>query len=122
MKASDVAKLSGIAKDTLRYYEKIGLITPPVRRNNGYRDYAETTLEELRFIKMAQSVGFTLQEIKPAIPFVKAPKPGCPLLTDAIVQQLNRIDQKIAELEQSKSTLNRWLDKLSSQQLTHKAS
>jgi DNA-binding transcriptional MerR regulator len=49
-------------------------------------------LEELKFIKMAQSVGFTLNEIKPAIPSLSNPKPGCPLLTKAIVDQIERIE------------------------------
>jgi DNA-binding transcriptional MerR regulator len=115
MKANELAKRTGLAKDTLRYYEKIGLISSPPRGNNGYRDYPESSLEELKFIKMAQSVGFTLNEIKPAISFLANPKPGCPLLTKAIVEQIERIEEKIIELETSRNTLNRWLLKLQTQ-------
>jgi DNA-binding transcriptional MerR regulator len=64
---------------------------------------------------MVQSVGFTLSEIKPAISFLASPKPGCPLLTKAIIMQIERIEEKIIELETSKNTLNRWLLKLQSQ-------
>jgi DNA-binding transcriptional MerR regulator len=71
---------------------------------------------------MAQSVGFTLNEIKPAIPSLSNPKPGCPLLTKAIVDQIERIEEKVIELETSKSTLNRWLLKLNVQANTAKAS
>ncbi|WP_100658578.1 MerR family transcriptional regulator [Alteromonas flava] len=113
MQASEVAKRAGVNKDTLRYYEQLGVISAPKRAANGYREYSEETLEELRFIKLAQSVGFTLQEIKPAIPFVQNPIPGCPKLTQAITQQLARIDDKLAELARSRQTLLRWLDKLS---------
>lgn len=113
MKASELAKRADVAKDTLRYYEKIGLISTPPRGTNGYRDYPESCLDELRFIKMGQSVGFTLSEIKPAIPFLANPVPGCPLLTSAMTNQIKRIEQKIEELETAKSTLHRWLEKLS---------
>ncbi len=112
MKANDVAQAAGIGKDTLRYYEKIGLITQPPRGENGYRHFDPFVLEELRFIRLAQSVGFTLNEIKPAIPFLKNPKPSCPILRDALERQVERVDAKIAELEQSKATLTRWLSKL----------
>lgn len=113
MNASEVAKKAEIGKDTLRYYEKLGLITPPPRSLNGYRDYPVSVLEELRFIKLGQSVGFTLSEIKPAIPFLANPKPGCPLLTEAISSQIKRVDERIIELQQSKATLERWQSKLS---------
>jgi DNA-binding transcriptional MerR regulator len=122
MKANELAKRTGLGKDTLRYYEQIGVISSPPRGDNGYRDYPESCLEELKFIKMAQSVGFTLNEIKPAIPFLANPKPGCPLLTKAIVDQIERIEEKVIELETSKSTLNRWLLKLNVQANTAKAS
>lgn len=113
MNSSEVAKLADIGKDTLRYYEKLGLISKPPRSANGYRKYPKTVLEELRFIKLGQSVGFTLNEIKPAIPFLANPKPGCPLLSNAIIAQIQRVDTKIAELKQSKATLERWQSKLS---------
>ena len=115
MKANELAKRTGLGKDTLRYYEQIGVISSPPRGDNGYRDYPESCLEELKFIKMAQSVGFTLNEIKPAIAFLANPKPCCPLLTKAIVDQIERIEEKIIELETSKSTLSRWLLKLHAQ-------
>ena len=121
MRANELAKRTGLGKDTLRYYEQIGVISRPPRASNGYRDYPESCLEQLKFIKMAQSVGFTLNEIKPAIPFLANPKPGCPLLAKAIVDQINRIEEKISELETSKTTLNRWLLKLQAQAVADSA-
>ncbi len=112
MKPSDVAKQAGIAKETLRYYESIGLITAAQRQANGYRHYPPTVLEELRFIKLAQTAGFTLNEIKPAIPHLQQPVQHCPQLVAAIKAQLQRVDGKIDELQQAKGRLQRWLDKL----------
>lgn len=109
MKANEVSRSAGIGKETLRYYEKIGLITVPSRGSNGYRHYEPIVLKELRFIKLAQSVGFTLNEIKPAIPYLSNPNPDCPELKAALENQLQRVEEKIEELHTSKATIKRWL-------------
>ena len=109
MQARKLSELSGISKDTIRYYEKIGLITQPARTDNGYRQYADTHLRQLKFIKYAQSVGFSLSKIKLAIPHLENPKPDCPILQEAIKEQLAEIDKKIEELTNAKSTLNKWI-------------
>ena len=114
MNAAEVARRANVGKDTLRYYEKIGLITAPPRGVNGYREYPQSVLDELRFIRLAQSVGFTLNEVKPAMPALANPKPDCPLLKQALTDQLARIATRIDELEESKATITRWLSKLTS--------
>jgi DNA-binding transcriptional MerR regulator len=111
MNAKKVAELSGVGKDTLRYYEKIGLITPPKRNNNGYRIYTQHHINELRFIRMAQSVGFPLSTIKEAIPKLANPDPSCPVLKQTLADQIDAIDNKIHELTKAKATLNSWLEK-----------
>ena len=111
MRSEQIAERAGVAKDTLRYYEKIGLITPPERSANGYRHYTQENYYQLKFIKLAQSVGFTLKEIKPAIPFVNNPQPGCEHLRAAINNKLVEIDQRIEELALAKETLIQWSDK-----------
>ncbi len=114
MKAIDVAKLAGISKETLRYYEAIGLISVPARLANGYRSYDQHVLDELRFIKLGQTVGFTLNEIKVAIPSLKSPDPKCPKLIKALEEQQARVNEKIAELTEVKILLARWISKLNS--------
>lgn len=108
MQIKELVDRAEISRDTLRYYEKLDLISKPARKTNGYRNYPESTLRELKFIKLAQSVGFTLAEIKPAIPFVGKPRPDCPTLAAAIEKQLNQIDEKIAELEIARTKLQEW--------------
>ncbi|WP_395377187.1 MerR family transcriptional regulator [Marinicella sp. W31] len=110
MKTAELMKHVEIEKDTLRYYEKIGLISKPARLTNGYRVYTEKTIQEIKFIRMAQSVGFTLKQIKPAIPFVTNPKPNCPILGQALKDQIALVDSKIEDLLQSRARLQRWLD------------
>ncbi|MBE0456262.1 MAG: MerR family transcriptional regulator [Pseudoalteromonas prydzensis] len=64
MKIAEFEKQTGLSRDTLRYYEKIGMLTPPVRAGNGYRYYGQTQLQELAFIERGKTIGFTLTEIK----------------------------------------------------------
>ncbi|WP_395344664.1 MerR family transcriptional regulator [Ningiella sp. W23] len=109
MKASEISIASGVSKDTLRYYEKTGLITPPTRGKNGYRHYQKTHLKQLKFIKFAQSAGFPLSKIKEAIPFLDKPEPKCPRLKAALNEQLNAIDEKIIALNEAKQTLIKWM-------------
>ena len=109
MRAKALASATGISKDTLRYYEKEGVISAPLRDDNGYRNYTETHVKQIKFVRYAQSVGFTLKKIKLAIPHLDDPKPDCPLLQAAIREQLEAIDQKIGELSQAKATLSKWI-------------
>ena len=62
MNISKVAKATGLTAKTIRYYESIGLITAPVRSDNGYRSYSDGALRELRFVKRARETGFNLGE------------------------------------------------------------
>ena len=59
-----LAKRGGVGIDTVRYYERNGLLTPHTRLASGYRRYSELELSRLRFIRRAQALGFTLKEIK----------------------------------------------------------
>ena len=61
---SQVAQAAQVIPETVRYYERRGLIAPPPRTGAGYRMFPPEAVEEIRFIKQAQLLGFTLQEIK----------------------------------------------------------
>ena len=63
MLIGDIAKLSDVTPGTIRYYEELGLLTQPRRSDSGYRHYCATAIEELRFIKKGQGLGFSLEEI-----------------------------------------------------------
>jgi DNA-binding transcriptional MerR regulator len=87
---------SGLPRDTLRFYERTGLITPPRRLPNGYRDYDEHTLAELKFIAAARDVGFTLAEIKTAIPHLKAPPKQCRALLEGLRGRRQNVMKQLA--------------------------
>lgn len=64
LRAGEVAVGAGVHRETLRYYERRGLIPAPPRRASGYRAYPPETVERVRLIKWAQGLGFTLREIR----------------------------------------------------------
>ena len=63
LRVGEVAARAGVHRETLRYYERRGLIPAPPRRASGYRAYPAVTIERVRLIKWAQGLGFTLREI-----------------------------------------------------------
>ena len=64
MKIGEFARRAGVAIDTVRYYERRGLLPEPQRRASGYRRYAEDDVSRLRFVRRAKGLGFTLDEIR----------------------------------------------------------
>src|SRR6476661_1170765 len=77
LKIGEVSKLAGIGIEALRFYEKSGLLDRPGRTYSGYRLYDETVLERLSFIKQAQVLGFTLDEIRQLIVHKSAGENPC---------------------------------------------
>ena len=63
MKIGELAQRAGVRIDTVRYYERQGLLPPPVRQASGYRSYAPMDISRLRFVRRAKALGFTLEEI-----------------------------------------------------------
>ncbi len=100
MKISEVAKRAGISIDTVRYYEKMGLIdqTHYVRRANNYRDYAESVLTRLELIKQGQTAGFTLAEIAMAATAWEANAIPASSKIEFFTQKLTEIDAQIERL------------------------
>lgn len=63
MNIGDAAKHSGVSAKMIRYYEEVGLIRPPARNANGYRSYEDSNIHELKFIRRARDLGFTVEQI-----------------------------------------------------------
>ncbi|RYF44781.1 MAG: MerR family transcriptional regulator [Cytophagaceae bacterium] len=64
MRISELAEKAGVAASAIRYYEEMGLLEPAGRHQNGYRFYTERALQQLRTVRISQSLGFTLDEIR----------------------------------------------------------
>jgi len=63
VQSSELASLTGVSTDTLRHYERLGLLPKPPRTNGGYRDYPPHSLDRVRLIRRALSIGFSLPEL-----------------------------------------------------------
>jgi len=93
-----LAKSSHVNVETIRYYERRGLIPKPPRRSSGYRLFSQEDVKRIRFIKHAQSIGFTLNEISELLSLKVEPKATCGDITE-------RIDAKISDIEGKLNTL-----------------
>jgi DNA-binding transcriptional MerR regulator len=106
---------SGLSRDTMRFYERRGIITPPRRLPNGYRDYDERTLAELKFIAAARDVGFTLAEIKTAVPHLRSPVKRCRELLEGLRSRRAAVAEQIAEQRRQLKRLDRLIARFESE-------
>lgn len=94
----EVAAQTTLSRDTLRYYERRGLLAHPLRTSGGFRMYGKATLERLRFIKRAQAVGFTLEEIRELVTFDGRGLTRCRRVRDLVQTKLAELDERLSEL------------------------
>ena len=99
------AREAGVGVETIRYYERQGLLEPPERRASGYRQFGLEAIDRQKFIKQAQRLGFTLREVKELLALRLDPGARRSEVRDRAVAKLADIDSRIAELERLKSAL-----------------
>ena len=107
MKIGELASATGLSRDTLRFYEKRGLLLPR-RRDNGYRDYPPEAVQWLCYLRSAQALGFTLAEIEAGMPLLSG-EGDAAALRDALRGKLADIDARIAALGMLRAGLAREL-------------
>lgn len=105
MKIGELADRGGVTAKTVRYYESIGLMAPPERRANGYREYADDALERLRFIRDAQASGLSLAEAGEILRMKDQGESTCSHSRALIDRHLHDIDAQIASLLAAKAEL-----------------
>jgi MerR family copper efflux transcriptional regulator len=98
LKIGEVSRLSGIGVEALRFYEKSGLLDRPGRTYSGYRLYGEEVLERLAFIKQAQVLGFSLDEIKQLIAHKRAGESPCAEVREIVRGRLAELNEKIEQM------------------------
>ena len=104
MKIHELSKQSGIHLETIRYYEKMGLMPEPKRLANGYRDYDEASLKQLKFIKTCLALDFSLAEIKFFNALKTQQSQHCEV-DSMLAKHLVSVEEKIAELTEIKHFL-----------------
>src|SRR5687768_11928553 len=95
----DVAKRTGLPAPTIRYYEEVGLLKKPVRGESGYRSYSSKTVDELLFVKKAQSLGFSLEEIAEILKLSRSGQKPCERVLALSHKHLDAIDARIRNLQ-----------------------
>jgi DNA-binding transcriptional MerR regulator len=105
MKISEVATQSGVNIQTVRLYERIGLLKEPRRTRAGYRDYTRSAVEAIRFIKSAQELGFTLREIKQLLELRDPTRASTARAGEMARSKIREIDEKIARLGEMRNSL-----------------
>lgn len=100
-----VAKRVGVAIDTIRYYEREGLLPEPQRRASGYRSYGEGAIAQLRFIRRAKDLGFTLEEIRELLVLSADRLRGVKAVKQRAQRRLQAIEQRISELQRVRDGL-----------------
>jgi MerR family copper efflux transcriptional regulator len=105
-----VAKRVGVAIDTIRYYEREGLLPEPPRRASGYRSYDDSAVRQLRFIRRAKDLGFTLEEIRDLLALSADRQRGVKAVKKRAQERLAAIDARIAELTRVRDGLEQLVD------------
>lgn len=107
MRIGVVAQHSGLSTTTIRYYEDIGLMPPPARAPNGYRDYAPAAVERLRFISDAQDSGLTLAEIASILELRAKGEATCRHTIELLERHLEDVERRIESLIASRDVYAR---------------
>lgn len=109
LKIGQVAALAGVGVDTVRYYERLGLLPPAPRRNSGYRMFDAATVERIKLIKQLQDLSLTLEEIDAMLLAVTAENTDCTREAARIQVALRRTEEKIATLNVVRARLQQAL-------------
>lgn len=105
-----VARRAGVGIDTIRYYEREGLLPEPQRRTSGYRDYGSGVIERLRFIRRAKDLGFTLEGIRELLTLSTDRERGVKSVKQRAQARLGEVEQRIRELQRVKRGLKELID------------
>jgi MerR family copper efflux transcriptional regulator len=105
MNISEVAKKTGLTSKAIRFYEEKGLVTPPLRSENGYRSYSAKHLEELMLLRQARQVGFNLEECREMVQLFNNPQRHSADVKARTLDKVAEIEAHIQELTQMRERL-----------------
>ena len=112
LKIGEVSKRSGVGVEALRFYEKSGLLDRPSRTYSGYRVYGADVLDRLAFIKQAQALGFSLEEIRRIVEDARKGQSPCDEVREIVRRRMEELDERLRELQRHrrelKATLEEW--------------
>lgn len=109
MRTGQVAQRAGVNLQTVRYYERRGLLREPPRRESGYREYGQDSVQAVRFIKRAQQLGFSLAEVEQLLHLAVGGPEACEAAQVVAKHRIDELDQRIADLQAMRAALDRLL-------------
>jgi MerR family Zn(II)-responsive transcriptional regulator of zntA len=114
MTVSEISREGGVAPHVVRYYARIGLLNPDRNPDNGYRHFAQADVQRLRFIRQAQSLGFTLEQVSQVLEESDAGRSPCADVRAILRERIRENREKIAELtrlqDRMEDALRSWED------------
>lgn len=105
-----LARAAGVGIDTVRFYEREGLLPPPARRASGYRQYTPATAQRLRFIRRAKELGFSLDEIRDLLALSADRERGVSGVRQRAEARVAEVGRRIRELRRMQRGLQRLID------------
>lgn len=109
MKIGDLARRAGSTSETVRYYERIGLLPRPDRTDSNYRDYSERDVERLAFVRHARGLGFEIEDIRSLLGLAEEPEQDCAEADAIATRQLEAVERKIVQLERLRGELGQMI-------------
>ena len=109
LRIGELASAAGVTTDAVRYYERLKILPRPSRTHGGYRLYSQEDIERVRFIKQAQSLGLSLDEVKGLLPGRGAGLSECRRVRDLLSAKLAELDAKISDMRAFRKTLASYL-------------
>ncbi len=110
MNISEASKQTGLTAKSIRLYEEKGLISPPHRLDNGYRDYGSQHIDDLLLIARCKRVGFSLDECKAMLALANDPSRSSSAVKEKAQLKLNNVEQRLKELTAIKKQLKTWIE------------
>lgn len=110
MNIGEAARQSGLPAKTIRYYEETGLIAPAARAENGYRDYSDTDVHKLKFVRHARGLGFSVEVCSQLLSLYEDEGRKSADVKVIAQEHLDEVDAKIKELQEMRSTLSHLIE------------
>jgi Cd(II)/Pb(II)-responsive transcriptional regulator len=99
MRIGELGQATGVDVETIRYYERAGLLPVPVRKSNGYRAYTPLHVERLAFVRHCRALDISLADIKRLLEFVAHPESDCGDIDRLIDEQLSRVQARLQSMQ-----------------------
>jgi len=110
MRIGELARATGVRAETIRYYEREGILASPPRTQANYRDYGLEEVRKLHFIRRARGLGFSMTRIRDLLDLADDRSRSCEAIDTLARAHLSEVDRKIADLEALRKELRRMLE------------